>query len=297
VNQPIPSSLFFNKRRVFTAIFNEKEFICYKFIILTSRKPNKHLNKLKVLKTILVEDEETSRETLRNYINKYCENVEIIAECANIKEGKTAIEEMAPDLVFLDVEMPFGNAFDLLEQLEVVNFETVFVTAYSQYALKALNYSASYYILKPIDIDELESSIKKVRENIEMKNEGSFTLQTKVLLENFKHSQNKDKKVVLPVLDGFEVVQVNDIIRCVANDNFTDFHLLDGSKKVICRTLKFYDDVLNDSGFIRVHRSHLINAQYVKSYKKGKGGVVIMSDDSHVDVSASKKQNLLNYFS
>jgi len=190
----------------------------------------------------LVEDEETSRETLRNYINKYCENVEIIDECSNIKEGKKAIEEMAPDLVFLDVEMPFGNAFDLLEQLEVINFETVFVTAYSQYALKALNYSASYYILKPIDIDELESSIKKVRENIEMKNEDDFTLQTKVLLENFKHSQNKDKKVVLPVLDGFEVVQVNDIIRCVANDNFTDFHLLDGSKKVICRTLKFYDE-------------------------------------------------------
>lgn len=92
-------------------------------------------------------------------------------------------------------------------------------------------------------------------------------------------------------------MQVSDIIRCVANDNFTDFHLLDGSKKVICRTLKFYDDVLNDSGFIRVHRSHLINAQYVKSYKKGKGGVVIMADDSHVDVLASKKQNLLNYFS
>ncbi len=92
-------------------------------------------------------------------------------------------------------------------------------------------------------------------------------------------------------------MQVSDIIRCVANDNFTDFHLLDGSKKVICRTLKFYDDVLNDSGFIRVHRSHLINAQYVKSYKKGKGGVVIMADDSNVDVSVSKKQNLLNYFS
>jgi two-component system LytT family response regulator len=101
------------------------------------------------------------------------------------------------------VEMPFGNAFDSLEQLKSINFETVFVTAYSQYALKSLNYSASYYILKPIDIDELESSIIKVRENIEMKSEDDFALQTKVLLENFKCSQNKDKKVVLPVLDGF----------------------------------------------------------------------------------------------
>lgn len=150
---------------------------------------------------------------------------------------------------FLVVEMPFGNAFDLLEQLKTINFETVFVTAYSQYSLKALNYSASYYILKPIDIYELESSIIKVRENIEMKSEDDFALQTKVLLENFKYSQNKDKKVVLPVLDGFEVVQVNDIIRCVANDNFTDFYLLDGYKKLIYRTLRFYEDVLNDSGF------------------------------------------------
>jgi len=252
---------------------------------------------LKVLKTILIEDEEASRETLRNYLNKYCEGIEIISECANIKEGKKAIEAHHPDLVFLDVEMPFGNAFDLLEQFDKIDFETVFVTAYSQYALKALNYSASYYILKPIDIDELELAIKKVRENIDLKEEDGYSIQTKVLLENFKHSQNKDKKVVLPVLDGFEVVQVSDIIRCVANDNFTDFYLIDGTKKVICRTLKFYEEVLNDSGFIRVHRSHLINVQYVKSYKKGKGGVVIMSDGSHVDVSASKKQNLLDYFS
>ncbi len=252
---------------------------------------------MKTLKTIIVEDEEASRETLRNYLNKYCDGIEIIAECPNINEGQKAIESLSPDLVFLDVEMPFGNAFDLLERLEEINFETVFVTAYSQYALKALNYSASYYILKPIDIDELEAAVAKVRENIDNKNAQDQSLQTKVLLENIKMSQNQNKKVVLPVLDGFEVVEVNDIIRCEANDNFTDFHLKDGSKKVICRTLKFYEDVLQDSGFIRVHRSHLINMDYVKSYKKGKGGVVVMSDGSHVDVSATKKQNFLDHFS
>jgi len=152
----------------------------------------------------LVEDEETSRETLRNYINKYCENVEIIDECSNIKEGKKAIEEMAPDLVFLDVEMPFGNAFDLLEQLEVINFETVFVTAYSQYALKALNYSASYYILKPIDIDELESSIKKVRENIEMKNEDDFTYRLKFYLRTLSILKIKIRRWSCQFLTGLK---------------------------------------------------------------------------------------------
>jgi len=251
---------------------------------------------VKEIKAIIVEDEETGRETLRNYVNKYCEGVTIVAECANIKEGNKAIEEHNPELVFLDVEMPFGNAFDLLEQLESVNFETIFVTAYSQYAIKAINYSASYYILKPIDIDELEKAVEKVRENIASKNGINNTVQTKVLLENIRTTQNQQKKIVLPVLDGFEVVGVNDIVRCEANDNFTNFYLINGDKKVICRTLKFYDDILNDSGFLRVHRSHLVNTQYIKSYKKGKGGVLIMSDNSHVDVSASKKQDLLAFF-
>lgn len=251
---------------------------------------------MKELKTILVEDEETSRDTLRNYLVKYCEGVNIVAECANIKEGKEAIEKHDPDLVFLDVEMPFGNAFDLLEQIPSIRFETIFVTAYSQYAIKAINYSASYYILKPIDIDELEKAVSKARETIAAKSSSDNTLQTKVLLENIRTTQNQQKKIVLPVLDGFEVENVSDIIRCEANDNFTNFYLVGGEKKVICRTLKFYDDILSDSGFIRVHRSHLINTQYIKSYKKGKGGIVVMSDNSHVDVSSSKKQDLLDFF-
>lgn len=252
---------------------------------------------MKELKTIIVEDEETSRETLRNYLNKYCEGIEIIAECTNIKEGEKAIVELEPDLVFLDVEMPFGNAFDLLEQLKTINFKIIFVTAYSQYAIKAINYSASYYILKPIDIDELEKAVEKVRNDLEIESNIDSTVQTKVLLENIRATQNQQKKIILPVLDGFEVVSVNEIIKCEANDNFTNFYLLNGEKKVICRTLKFYDDVLSDSGFLRVHRSHLINTQYIKSYKKGKGGVVVMTDGSHVDVSASKKQGLLDFFS
>ena len=250
---------------------------------------------MRVLKTIIVEDEEASRETLRNYLNKFCNGIEIIAECANIIEGKKAIDELNPDLVFLDVEMPFGNAFDLLEQFSEIKFQTIFVTAYSQYAMKALNYSASYYILKPIDIEELESAVAKVRENLEAPKD-EFNLQAKILLENISIHQQAYKKVVLPVLDGFEVVEVKDIIRCEANDNFTDFHLINGGKKVICRTLKHYEEVLADAGFLRVHRSHLINLNYVTSYKKGKGGQVVMQNGHTVDVSASKKPDLLKHF-
>lgn len=247
------------------------------------------------IKTIIIEDEEASRETLRNYLTKYCPQVEIFTECKNIIEGKAAIDEYAPQLVFLDVEMPFGNAFDLIEQLGSIDFKIIFVTAYSNYALKAINYSASYYILKPIDIEELESAVQKVEEELEKEGDNDVQLQTKILLENLQNNNNK--KVVLPTLEGFEVVDMTDILHMEANDNFTNFYLKSGDKKVICRTLKFYEDVLKDSGFMRVHRSHIVNLNYITSYKKGKGGQVELMDGSVVDVSASRKEELLKWFS
>lgn len=244
--------------------------------------------------TIIIEDEEASRETLRNYLTKYCPQVTILAECKDIIEGQAAIENHQPDFIFLDVEMPFGNAFDLLERIENINFKVVFVTAYSNYAMKALNYSASYYILKPIDIEELENAVEKIQEELKTIVSSDLHLQTKVLLENLQ--SNKNKKVVLPTLEGFEVVDMEDIIRMEANDNFTNFYLKDKSKQVICRTLKFYEDVLKDSGFMRVHRSHIVNLNYIKNYKKGKGGQVEMIDGTVVDVSATRKDELLNFF-
>lgn len=248
------------------------------------------------LRAIIVEDEEASRITLKNYVAKYCSGIEIIGEADGVKKGVDVIKEQKPDVVFLDVEMPFGNAFDLLEEFDDVFFETIFVTAYSNYAIKALNYSASHYLLKPIDIDELVEATAKVVEKIKLKKASETNINTKVLLENIQITNSQLKKIVLPVLDGFEVVEVQDIIRCRANDNFTDFHLTDGGKKVICRTLKFYDNILSELGFVRVHKSHLINMQYVKAYKKGKGGYVEMKDGSTVDVSASKKQDFLDHF-
>lgn len=247
------------------------------------------------IRTVIIEDEEASRETLRNYLNKYCPQVEILSECKNIIEGKKAIDEQNPQLIFLDVEMPFGNAFDLIEQLDKIDFKIIFVTAYSNYAMKAINYSASYYILKPIDIEELENAVRKVEEELSRESDTEVQLQTKILLENLQN--NAHKKVVLPTLEGFEVVEMEDILHLEANDNFTNFYLKNGSKKVICRTLKFYEDVLKDSGFMRIHRSHIVNLNYITSYKKGKGGQVELKDGSIVDVSASKKEELLKWFS
>lgn len=245
------------------------------------------------LKAIIVDDEEASRDTLKNYLGRYCPDVELMAQADSVKKGIEAIRQYQPDIVFLDVEMPYGNAFDLLEQVQDVSFETVFVTAFSNYALKALNLSASYYILKPIEIDELILAVDKIKKH---KEEHKELLHTKILVENI-HTENKQaQKIVLPLLDGFEVIQVKDIIRCEANDNFTDFILTGNRKVMICRTLKHYETMLEDYNFVRVHKSHLINVQHVTKYLKGKGGQLIMSDQSYVDVSPNKKEVLMQRF-
>jgi two-component system LytT family response regulator len=245
------------------------------------------------LKAIIVEDEEAGRITLSNYIEKYCPDVKVEAMADSVKTGLEAIKKYSPDIVFLDVEMPFGNGFDLLEQSENINFETIFVTAYSEYALKALNFSASYYILKPIDIDELIAAVDKIKNE---KEKEDYSMHSKILLENIKNSNKQLHKIVLPLLDGFEVVQVKDIIRCKAEDNFTYFFMLDGSKQLICRTLKFYQEMLKDFDFVRTHKSHMVNVQHIKRYKKGKGGQVIMIDGTEIDVSAKRKKDLLERF-
>ena len=245
------------------------------------------------LKAIIVDDEEASRDTLKNYLNRYCPDVELMAQADSVKKGIEAIRLHRPDIVFLDVEMPYGNAFDLLEQVQDVTFETVFVTAFSNYALKALNLSAAYYILKPIEIDELISAVEKIKKH---KEEHKELFHTKILVENI-HAENKQaQKIVLPLLDGFEIIQVKEIIRCEANDNFTDFILTDNRKIMICRTLKHYETMLEEYNFVRVHKSHLVNVQHVTKYMKGKGGQLIMSDKSYVDVSPNKKDVLMQRF-
>ena len=241
-----------------------------------------------MLRTIIIEDETSSQETLHNYLNQYCSDVKVVALAANIKEGKSAIELHDPDLVFLDVEMPYGNGFDLLESMDQINFQTVFVTAFSHYAIRAIQYSASNYILKPIDIDELINAVEKV------KNQDKSSLNsTKILLENIKNTTKQATKIVLPVLDGLEIIQARSIIYCEASDNFTKFIMDDGQKFMICRTLKHYQEILEPLGFLRIHKSYLINMEHIRKYVKGKGGFTIMSNQEELPVSPAQKNTLI----
>lgn len=241
------------------------------------------------LKSIIVEDEETSRKILRNYLNKYCPNVEVLGEAANVEEALVLIRNTDLDLVFLDVEMPYGNAFDLLDKVGDVNFETVFVTAYNHYAVDALNAHASYYLMKPISIDELIKAVDYVTE-IRSKEDA---LQDQVLVPK---TTTVNGKITIPQQDGFEVLQTADIMYCKADDNYTEIYLNNNKKKLVSKTLKYFEQALTESGFARVHKSYLVNVNEVVKYVKGKGGSVVLSSGKEIMVSASKKSDLLSYF-
>ena len=249
---------------------------------------------MKRLTALLIDDEEVSRDILRSYLTDYCPEVEIVGEASNINHGEKLISQTSPDIVFLDIEMPYGNGFDLIERINSIEFEVVFITAFSDYAIKALNLSASYYILKPIDIDELVAAVEKIKRKLNSK--GNFN-NAQILAENIKNLNNKDQKMVVPKLDGFEVIKIQSIIRAEASDNYTELYMEEGKKYVLSKTLKYYEELLSEYGFLRSHKSHLLNLAQVVRYKKGKVGQAIMSDGSAVLVSAGAKKELLNYFS
>ena len=216
------------------------------------------------MRSIIVDDELIARNVLENYINKYCPSVELIGQAQHIKEAVPMIQSLQPQLVFLDVEMPFGNAFDVLEACGDQSFETIFITAFSEYSMKALNRSAAYYILKPIDISELITAVNKVQENILKKEELN---RNRILLQNLKLKPDQ-QQIVLPTLQGFDVIKTSDITKLQAKGNFTEVHLTNGTHKLICKFLKHFDDLL-ESPFIRIHRSYIINLHFIKSYSKG----------------------------
>ena len=241
------------------------------------------------LKAIIVEDEETSRAILRKYLTKYCPNVSIIGEAENVDDALVLIRNNDLDVVFLDVEMPYGNAFDLLDKVGDITFESIFVTAYNHYAIDALNAHASYYLMKPISIDDLIKAVDYVTD-IKSKEEA---LQDQVLVPKTKLVSGK---ITIPQLNGFEIIETADIMYCKADDNYTEIYFTNNKKKLVSKTLKYIEDSLKDANFARVHKSYLVNVNEIVKYVKGKGGSVVLSNGKEIMVSASKKSDLLSYF-
>ncbi len=240
------------------------------------------------LTAIIVDDEANSRTILRNYLGKYCPSVNVLDEAASVQETLTLLASHTPDVLFLDVEMPYGNAFDLLEQVPDRTFEIVFVTAYDHYAVDALNAQATYYLLKPIAIDNLIKAVDHVT-HIKQR---EAALQDAVLVPKI---QNVKGKITIPQQDGFEVLNIDDILYCQADDNYTKIYLNQG-QKLVSKTLKYFEDSLTTHGFVRIHKSYLVNITKITRYRKGKGGSVVLTSGKELAVSSSKKGILLDYF-
>ncbi|MFT3680477.1 MAG: LytTR family DNA-binding domain-containing protein [Ferruginibacter sp.] len=241
------------------------------------------------IKSIIVDDELVARSVLQNYLEKYCPLVEVVGQAQHIKEAVPMIQSLQPQLVFLDVEMPFGNAFDILEACQEQQFETIFITAYTEYALKALNLSAAYYILKPIDITELVTAVNKVQVSLLKSDELN---RNRVLLQNMK-LKPEQQQIVLPTLHGFDVIKTASITKLQAKGNFTEVYFTDGSFKLICKFLKHFDELL-DAPFVRIHRSFIVNLNFIKSYSKASGGYVTLQDGSEIEVSSTYKEQLFS---
>ena len=244
------------------------------------------------IRTVIVDDEVSAREALKNYIAKYCPQLAIAGEASNCNDAIRILHDVRPQLVFLDVEMPFGNAFDVLEGCRDLYFETIFATAFSDYSIRALNQSAAYYLLKPISIEELIQAVNKVQQHI-VHNE--IFNRNQILAENIREPKQERQRIILPTLEGFEVERLDDILRFQGNGNFTDvyFRRKVKSKKMVCRLLKYFDGMLSHP-FLRVHKSHIINLNTVKSYIKGSGGLIVLEDDTEIEISAAYKEGFLS---
>jgi two-component system LytT family response regulator len=236
-------------------------------------------------KLLIIDDENRTREFVKKIIDSFQLDIEVFTDGENVETGIEAINRINPDIVLLDIQMPDGTGFDVLNSIETKNFEVIFITAYQEYAIKAIKFSALDYILKPIDSEELHSSIITAMDALEFKREDEQYLA----LENNIQATNR-RKLVLKTQESVFVVDLSEIVRCEADKNYTFFYLNSGKKILVSRTLKDFETMLNGYGFFRIQQSHLINLEYLDRYDKTQGGAIIMKDGVSVPLSSAKKE-------
>lgn len=242
-----------------------------------------------MIRCVIVEDEEMARKVLKSLLAQYCQDVMVCAEADDIVSGKNMIETFRPDLVFLDIEMPGGSGFKLLTSIDEIDFEVVFITAYEQFAIKAIRHDALDYILKPIDPKELVAAVEKVKE---AKYKKTLKKQYDSLLKNLDPEQLVVRKISLSTADKIHLIDVDDIIRCESDNYYTIIFFKDGSSLMVSKTLKEMDQKLEEYDFVRTHKSHLVNMRCIKNFIKDEM-MVVMTDGTKVPVSKRKKERIL----
>ena len=243
------------------------------------------------INAIIIDDEKHCTELLQWEIQNHCPEIQVIGVTNSATQGLELIKRQKPDVVFLDIEMPVMNGFELLKKFNEIPFEVIFTTAYDQFAIKAIRFSALDYLLKPIHKAELVKAIQKLIKKKSSQKE--HQVQMEFLLEQLSSKGKGPSKMVIPCLDGLEIVELKRILYCKASSNYTEFHFEDQHKKIVSKTLKQIEELLSESNFLRVHQSYLVNLDRVIKYVKSGGGYLILDNNSTVNVAQSKKQTLV----
>ncbi len=245
------------------------------------------------IKAIIVDDEQHCIDALQTMLEKKCPGVQVTGSAKSVREAKELIDDLQPDIVFLDVEMPYQNGFELLKLFDKVYFDVIFTTAYEQYALKAIKFNALDYLLKPFSVKELQDALEKCREKKLSRHKDQGISPMEVFLQNMKTMQQTHKKIALPTINGLVFMPVQNIVRCESTGNYTRIFFTDKKNLMVSRPLKEFEELLSDVDFFRVHNSHLINMQQMQSYIQGEGGFALMSDGTQVEVSRRRKADFL----
>ncbi|MEK8180303.1 LytTR family DNA-binding domain-containing protein [Flavobacterium buctense] len=245
-----------------------------------------------MITALLIDDDSNLRNGMKSLLARYAPEIRIIGEAESVETGTALLLQNPPQVLFLDIHLGDGSGFDLLEEVNKkgkLNSQIVFITAHEQYAIKAFRFSALDFLLKPVDPEELEKVIGKLK-NIIDKNDNVAHID--LLLENIRKKVDNFKRIALSNSDGIHLFEVSDIIRCESEDNYTKFYIKNSKPILISKTLKEYEELLTEHGFERIHQSHLINLVYLKSYIKKDGGYVVMADNAHLPISQRKKERL-----
>lgn len=245
-----------------------------------------------MIKAIIIDDEKNALEVLEMQLNQFCRDVTVVAACDGGIKGIAAIKKHDPDLVFLDIEMPHKNGFDVLNETKEMNYDVIFTTAYDQFAIKAFKFSALDYLLKPVDILELQEAVEKVKNK---KETGGLDEKIKTLIRQLQPQKLTDK-IALPVGDAMQFMQPDEIIRCESDSNYTHIFLANGKKITMAKTLKEVEENINGSPFFRVHQSHLVNLNHISKYIKGDNAYIVMKDGTQIGISRNKKEAFLETF-
>jgi two-component system LytT family response regulator len=244
------------------------------------------------MKAILIDDEIDSLESLKLDIEAYCPDLEILDICSDPRAGLKSIQKSDPDVVFLDIEMPHMNGFELLESMTTIDFDVIFVTAYDEFAVKAFDFNAADYLLKPVMKAKLIQAVQKVadRQSHQFSQMNLNALMTNMKLQSLRTMEN----IALPTSDGFEFVHMNEIVYLRSDSNYTWVYLRDQNKHLLTKTLKDMQAMITFPQFFRAHQSYLVNLNHVKKYVRGKGGYLVLKDDTQIPVSRANKEALMH---